>query len=60
MNFVMDLTVREFVTLHAESRLIENTEEVTEKIIARANELAGEQFSPRPPSLLFPAGSPGP
>ncbi len=44
MNFVMDLTVREFVYLHAESRLVENAEEAVEKIINRANELAGEVF----------------
>ncbi|ASW43844.1 MULTISPECIES: ATP-binding cassette domain-containing protein [Eubacteriales] len=44
MNFVMDLTVREFLELHAKSRMIENEEEVIEKIISAANELAGEKF----------------
>ena len=44
MNFVMDLSVREFLELHAKSRMIENIEEVTAKIIAEANNLAGEQF----------------
>lgn len=44
MNFVMDLTVREFLELHAQSRMIENEEEVIEKIISAANELAGEKF----------------
>lgn len=44
MNFVMDLTVEEFLELHAESRLIENKEEIVKKIFIKANELAGEKF----------------
>ena len=44
MNFVMDLTVREFLELHAGSRLVEDIEGVIEKIIYAANNLAGEQF----------------
>lgn len=44
MNFVMDLTVEEFLTLHAESRRIENVEEMIRKILQAANELAGEKF----------------
>ena len=44
MNFVMDLSVKEFLELHAKSRMIENIEEVTDKIIEEANNLAGEQF----------------
>jgi ABC-type lipoprotein export system ATPase subunit len=44
MNFVMDLSVEEFVTLHAESRMTEDTQAAVEKIIEKANELAGEQF----------------
>lgn len=44
MNFVMDLTVYEFVELHAESRLVENREQVIDKIIEKANALAGEPF----------------
>ncbi|QZY53967.1 ATP-binding cassette domain-containing protein [Crassaminicella profunda] len=45
MNFVMDLTVKEFIELHAKSRLIQNEEEVIQKIIDAANHLAGEQFN---------------
>jgi ABC-type lipoprotein export system ATPase subunit len=45
MNFVMDLTVREFLELHAKSRMVENEEEVIERIISAANELAGEKFA---------------
>ena len=44
MNFVMDLTVKEFLELHAKSRMIDNEEEVIAKIISAANELAGEKF----------------
>lgn len=44
MNFVMDLTVREFLELHARSRMIDHEEEVIKKIIEAANELAGEKF----------------
>ena len=44
MNFVMDLTVREFLELHAQSRLVENVEGVVAKIIEAANNLAGEKF----------------
>lgn len=44
MNFVMDLSVREFLELHARSRMVENIEETVDKIIEEANKLAGEQF----------------
>ncbi len=45
MNFVMDLSVEEFVTLHAESRMVQDVEGVVTAIIAEANALAGEQFT---------------
>ena len=44
MNFVMDLTVEEFLQLHAQSRLCENPDTVIARIIEEANNLAGEQF----------------
>lgn len=44
MNFVMDLQVREFLELHAQSRLVEDVEGVTDRIIQAANKLAGEEF----------------
>lgn len=44
MNFVMDLTVEEFVSLHAQSRMIENIDEAVLSIIEEANHLAGEPF----------------
>ena len=44
MNFVMDLSVKEFLEMHAKSRMVENIGETVEKIIKEANRLAGEQF----------------
>ncbi len=46
MNFVMDLSAEEFVRLHADSRMVNNPEEVVKNIIREANELAGEKFAP--------------
>lgn len=45
MNFIMDLSVDEFLQLHAKSRLVENPNELIEKIINSANDLAGEKFA---------------
>ena len=45
MNFVMDLSVYEFLDLHATSRMVENKEEMIKKIFDKANELAGEGFN---------------
>lgn len=45
MNFVMDLTVREFLEMHAKSRLTANAQDVIEKCFACANDLAGEKFT---------------
>lgn len=56
MNFVMDLTVREFLELHAKSRMIENEEEVIERIIEAANTLAGEKFNPHTPVTSLSGG----
>lgn len=44
MNFIMDLTVEEFITMHAESRMIEKVEETVHAVVVCANELAGEKF----------------
>ncbi len=56
MNFVMDLTVEEFVELHAASRMVENQEEVVQRIIAQANDLAGEKFAPDTPITSLSGG----
>ena len=44
MNFVMDLSVGDFVEMHAASRMVENVPEVKKKILEEANRLAGESF----------------
>ncbi|ADR17940.1 ATP-binding cassette domain-containing protein [Calditerrivibrio nitroreducens] len=56
MNFVMDLTVEEFIRMHAESRLIENVDEKVSAIIAEANKLAGEQFQADTPVTSLSGG----
>lgn len=45
MNFVIDLSVGEFIKLHAHSRMVENVDKIVEKIINAANNLAGEKFT---------------
>ena len=45
MNFVMDLTVEEFLALHAESRQVSEPAEKIQRIWTWANELAGEPFA---------------
>lgn len=56
MNFVMDLSVYEFIELHAESRLVENREVIIKKIIDKANDLAGEGFAPDTPITSLSGG----
>lgn len=48
MKFVMDLSARQFVRLHARSRMMPDpeVEPTVEKVLSCANELAGEPFSP--------------
>lgn len=45
MNFVMDLSVEEFLVLHAKSRLVEDIDVIVPKVIDEANKLAGEKFT---------------
>lgn len=45
MNFVVDLTVAEFIAMHAESRMIEDGGKAAQQIISCANDLAGEPFA---------------
>ena len=56
MNFVMDLSVEEFVTMHAESRMVEDAAAVTRAVIELANALAGEQFTPGTPVTSLSGG----
>ncbi|NBF40291.1 MAG: ATP-binding cassette domain-containing protein [Spirochaetes bacterium] len=45
MNFVMDVSVAEFLALHAESRLVPGAEDICRRVIDCANDLAGEPFT---------------
>ena len=56
MNFVMDLSVRDFLELHAKSRMIDDIQGVTDKIIEEANKLAGEQFNLDTPITALSGG----
>lgn len=56
MNFVIDLSVEEFVEMHAESRMVANQEEVIKRIIEEANKLSGEQFAPDTPVTSLSGG----
>ena len=56
MNFVMDLSVVEFLELHAKSRMVENITEITNKIIDEANKLAGEKFNLNTPITSLSGG----
>ena len=56
MNFVMDLTVQEFLELHADSRMIANSAQIIDRIIEAANDLAGEKFSPETPITSLSGG----
>jgi len=46
MNFVMDLTVREFLEMHAGSRMTRDAEHAIARCFDCANDLAGEKFTP--------------
>ncbi len=56
MNFVMDLTVAEFVRMHAESRFVPDVDDKIGQIIAQANDLAGEVFSVDTPITSLSGG----
>ena len=44
MNFIMDLSVEEYLYLHAASRMLENSHDLVAEIMRKANELSGESF----------------
>ncbi|MBB3103175.1 ATP-binding cassette domain-containing protein [Azomonas macrocytogenes] len=45
MNFVVDLSVRELIAMHAHCRLVSAPEQMADTVIACANALTGEKFS---------------
>jgi ABC-type lipoprotein export system ATPase subunit len=56
MSFVVDLTVAEFIIMHAESRMICDVEPTVKKIITCANELSGEPFNRETPVTQLSGG----
>jgi len=56
MNFVMDLTVLEFLQLHAESRMVVDVNGTINRIIEQANNLAGEKFQLDTPITALSGG----
>ncbi len=56
MNFVMDLSVREFLQMHAESRLVDGVEAMIDRIYATAVDLAGEPFTLDTPVTALSGG----
>jgi ABC-type lipoprotein export system ATPase subunit len=56
MNFVMDISVEDFVRLHAYSRMVQDQEKIIESVIMCANELAGETFDPSTPLTSLSGG----
>jgi len=56
MNFIMDISVYEFVRMHAESRMVKSIDEKVAHIIHQANMLAGESFLPVTPVTALSGG----
>jgi len=56
MNFVMDVSVEDFIRMHAKSRNVKELKEITEKIVNYANELAGEKFTSDMPITALSGG----
>jgi ABC-type lipoprotein export system ATPase subunit len=56
MNFIMDLTVREFILMHAESRNLDAEEALVTRIVFAANQLTGEALSPETPLTQLSGG----
>lgn len=56
MNFVMDLTIREFLDMHARSRMIEDIEQRCRTVFTVAIELAGEPFTWETPITALSGG----
>ncbi|HNV05599.1 MAG TPA: ATP-binding cassette domain-containing protein [Petrotogaceae bacterium] len=56
MNFVLDVCVKEFIELHAQSLIDKKTAEKTKNIIQSANELSGEPFDLSSPLTSLSGG----
>lgn len=56
MNFVVDLTVDDFIRMHGESRLVKNLDELVEQVYTTAVDLAGEPFDRTTPVTALSGG----
>ncbi len=56
MNFVMDVSVGDFIRMHAKSRNVRDLKDITEKIINYANDFAGEKFTSDMPITALSGG----
>lgn len=56
MNFVIDLSVGEFIAIHAKSRLIPNVDVAVEKVFLNAINLTGEPFLKTTPVTSLSGG----
>jgi ABC-type lipoprotein export system ATPase subunit len=56
MNFVMDLSARDFVRMHAESRMTVDIDGTVTSILGCANDLAGEKFDFETPLTQLSGG----
>jgi ABC-type lipoprotein export system ATPase subunit len=56
MNFIMDLTVEEFIRMHGECRRPADPDPMVERIIAAANLLTGEAIAPETPVTQLSGG----
>jgi ABC-type lipoprotein export system ATPase subunit len=56
MNFTMDLTIKEFLELHTQSRLIANYKTLLKNILFQANKLSGEKFDDDSPITSLSGG----
>lgn len=45
MNFVMDVTVQDFIKMHAESRMIEGVPDMVSQVLEQTNRLSGEAIT---------------
>jgi ABC-type lipoprotein export system ATPase subunit len=56
MNFVLDMSVQEFMELHADSQGITQAVAAAAQVIACANQLCGERFAPDTPLTFLSGG----
>lgn len=56
MNFVLDMSVAEFVEMHVQSHLIDNVSDKVKEVLDLANNLSGEPFNSDTPVTFLSGG----